>query len=894
MNSKDQDFTQFEYLITELEKPEIRPYAPDLPLDTKNQLRQQLLAPPESAGLSRQAIGNLWKFAGTAVAAFLFIFAVVGLIAILSNPSTQLGAPQSIDSPPTRTPMTTNDSTSAELSTFPTGLSSYAELNDLSQEAVAIGNRIQLLSYEMKPTAEGHTFQSRWRPLAILDEKFHLFVHFLDAEGNLVFQFDGPISEEPIMAIETQTEVTWELPISTQDLNEGIYDIKLGFYNSETGERLPVSAQNPQFVTDNETAVWLGGWDSTALQDRIWLISASPKPGTNLTDVDDVPTTFKFEIGYELYSAEKASLHWDLKPLGNGSLPRVVFYSFPSTDIERGIGTVTAEVTMSSTRPEDIASAVVPEIWLSMRGKQITLPSETLVDLVWPLTPEGPQVAGDQLWLVSAIQKERSSEADPITIEAVIGYHLESKPEAELSLWYVSPEWEAISGDAPISMSEDKPILKGNGEVSFTFSGDPEEISTLINNEQLLLQANIGRIVETNNGQQQQSLIRQTFYDFFVDLSQLDQKAYIGTNSSSTSSDNESGEVWLISATQKERVSANDPVEIEYTLGYLYESEEDVFIKMSYGDAAWQDFDGNGRLPVDGLDNPIYLENKQGELTLNTTLNPREARQIVGTDTPVLIAELGYISESDDMQGNVINFLDHKTFNEFQLDLTGTATHSFSISDSCYAIVTGTDEQGLVLRDAPNGEIITVLAESARTELITTEPAQTINSLSWRKVHVVATNETGWVMDSYLTYEPSPSTARNACPVQEVKNNDILEIISITPESGAKLDSTTTFEIELAYTLTSLPEAEIMVSMFPTTQGTANISEAIHPISQGTGTTTITFDFTPAEAKVASDWNLLIRLIPAGYENLGEAMSNALLTITPHENPDVAMYHYQP
>ena len=973
MNSKHHDFTEFEDLIVELENPEMHPVAPQLPTTIKNDMRRDLLLKHEVKGLSRHAVGNLWKFAGTAVVVSLLLFLIGGFLAILSNPSTQANSPLGVNSPPTRTPPAEAASEDLTSPSLPVELSSFAALNDLSQQGIAIGNRIQLLSYEVLPTTDGSALRLRWLPLAILDEKFHLFVHVFDQEDNLVFQAEGPMSDEPIVSSDSQSEVEFDISLPTNEIDEGLYHIELGFVNSETGERLlPVSAMNPQFLAENETAVLLtdglfvqhelnqtaagdsssgsggggGGnseatirfndallltayeiqqdadgldlffewlplatladytlaahvvtqdgtiveqldiplqkdnltssawatnvaiqnehvlpfnneldgrfelllslydtnsgerlsltlpnndmaadsntavrlfsWETGAQEDRIWLISASPPFGTNLLALDKEPIDMTVVIGYDLQSADTAQFEFWLNPIVNDEpMPGIVGLTPPVREISRGSGIITNKLEirrqMNGIDFNNLTSAIIPHVQLVTENNQIQLPKEELDTAIWSLGDLGEvtNLNSDQLWLVSATQHERASATDPLVIEVIVGHNLASEADADLDLWVVSPTWQASDGKAPISISEKVPILRGNGETTFTFNGNPEEIRALTEgSEQLLLQANISHVIDTNNGTQRQSLIRKTFSNYLVNLSRTDEINFAQTNTPLTTSNHESGEIWLISATQKERVSENDPIEIEYTIGYQFASDEEVFIKMSYGDAAWLDFEGNGRLPVDGLDNPIFLNDRQGELTLTASINPQEAKQIVGTDTPVLIAELGYLSESDSVQGNVINFLDHKTFNEFQLNLTETAARTLKASDEL--------------------------------------------------------------------------------------SEDMLDILSISPLPGTTISNTTTFKIELGYTLNSLPEAEIMISMFPDNQAITNLSETTKQISQGQGTTTITFDFIPTDTNVASDWHLIIRLLPAEYNNLNDAIQNTLNLVTPHTDPNSDAYQYRP
>ncbi len=670
MNSKDHDLTEFEALIAELEKPEIRPYAPNLPRQTKEEMRRALFT-PQADGLSPQAVKNLWKFAGTAVVAFLLLFIVASFIAVLANPSTQTGEQENVITLPTRTPAratptAANGQDETERSDLP-AMTSLSGSVDLRERSVIFGDRLQLVGYDLQSTAGGPLLRLHWLPLAELDNNFHVFVHFMDKNGDLVLQVDGSLFTEPLpdSTDEIESEIylptgklsssghyeivfglydthsyerlyisvlggqnyngssttfsltsllpqsdvvagdedgitpaniqfgeellltSYRLAQSGDDFSyslqwqplgesipdyelgmqfvnedgvvdlemrkpvtgngrppsqwtsdniyydgqsgplfgslEGNYDIVLSLLNPDTGERATVSAPDPTILRDNNTAVRLGSWTPADLQDRIWLISADPAPGTNLYDTGGVPTTFTFEIGYELGSADVGYLQWGLEPVGEGEIPRYVYYSEPQGKVERGSGTLTAEVVMSSTRPDGLAAAVTANIGFMVPSKQMLLPLETMDDLIWPLTP-------------------------------------------------------------------------------------PEE----------------------------------------------------------------SGGVWLVSIVQKERPSTDAPIDLEITLGYEFESEEDVFIKLSYADENWESFAGNGRLPVDGLQNPVFLDNNQGEVTISATLNPNEALQIVGSENPVLLAELGYIQEFDDGRDNVIHFLAHETFGDYPLDLTTT------------------------------------------------------------------------------------------------------------------------------------------------------------------------------------------------------------------------------
>jgi hypothetical protein len=66
----------------------------------------------------------------------------------------------------------------------------------------------------------------------------------------------------------------------------------------------------------------------------------------------------------------------------------------------------------------------------------------------------------------------------------------------------------------------------------------------------------------------------------------------------------------------------------------------------------------------------------------------------------------------------------------------------------CRAVVEGTFDNGLTLRDTPNGEELDVLAEGSILTLLDEEPTEA-GSLLWRNVRTVFGDE-GWVAEDYL------------------------------------------------------------------------------------------------------------------------------------------------
>jgi hypothetical protein len=88
---------------------------------------------------------------------------------------------------------------------------------------------------------------------------------------------------------------------------------------------------------------------------------------------------------------------------------------------------------------------------------------------------------------------------------------------------------------------------------------------------------------------------------------------------------------------------------------------------------------------------------------------------------------------------------------------TETATPDLSIPTAtptvpvCSAIVEGTFDNGLTLRDAPGGAEVDVLAEATIVTVLTEEGTQEANGFVWRRVRSLFGDE-GWVAEDFLTF----------------------------------------------------------------------------------------------------------------------------------------------
>ncbi len=122
----------------------------------------------------------------------------------------------------------------------------------------------------------------------------------------------------------------------------------------------------------------------------------------------------------------------------------------------------------------------------------------------------------------------------------------------------------------------------------------------------------------------------------------------------------------ILSVVQKARPSATALVEIEVTVHYEPVTDRELFLKLHYAAPNWESFTGGGRMPIDGMSDYIPLNPEENNVTVTFTGNPVEMAQIVGTDRPALVVQLGYFVEG--ANGRELKILDMRTYpNAFDL-----------------------------------------------------------------------------------------------------------------------------------------------------------------------------------------------------------------------------------
>lgn len=678
-----QELEIFSGLMAELEAPEMQPYAPQPSPAFKHELRRRLLAQEEKQNLSWREMGRLWRFASTAVAALVLLAVALYFWAIISNPLGTTSSNQDTVTAPIRPPAAT-----APLTPTPVPMSAAFTESDVvswsvDQLNIQFGNTIGLNRHDIEEGAGTLTITLHWQASQVPAADYHVFVHLLDPEGNLVAQQDGPPAHEAPL---TSTWLAGETIIDKRELilpadyPDGRYDLLVGWYNPATGERLPVTAANERVIWQNGTAVWLTDWElgqaeaelAPTGQDRIWLISASPEPGANLADPENGPTIFQVEVGYQLVSEPEATIWVELVSLDNsGIMPKTVWQTgsaeFMGPHITAGTGTAMLEIVMTGQRQEGETPVIIPRVQMAAMSGDTFVPfyTKTFSDVRWYLSETA---------------------------------------------------WESA------------------------------------NAQQIL-----GNVLGPDN-------------------------------------------VWLISARQKARPSADSPVEFEVTLGYELAADAEVVISIYYDAPDWKTAEIDGDFALGLMSDWVVLDPSQDNITLTFTGNPADMAQIAGTSQPVLILQMGtYIGEGDNRR--------------------------------------------FYSRDVGVG-----------------------------------------------TFTNYPFDLNNPAEIIHIPGLDSLEIMEVLPAPDTIISGSTPFTVQVRYSLTSLPSAEIFVSLLPIPSGASRTSEAVHTVTQGSGEVTITFDFTPVDGREPSDWMLVVKLKEPGAGPEAAALASA----SPHQGLAIDAYHYQP
>ena len=120
---------------------------------------------------------------------------------------------------------------------------------------VNFADTIALVGYDLNRQAEDSSLTLYWESIGPVNEDYNLFIHLLDAEGNVIAQADAPPTNN---AYPTSWWASGETIADTRSLplEPAVNRLRLGFYNLDSGERLTVNESTlPQQVDSVEISL---------------------------------------------------------------------------------------------------------------------------------------------------------------------------------------------------------------------------------------------------------------------------------------------------------------------------------------------------------------------------------------------------------------------------------------------------------------------------------------------------------------------------------------------------------------------------------------------------------------------------------------------------------------
>jgi hypothetical protein len=107
---------------------------------------------------------------------------------------------------------------------------------------VLLGDKIELLGYDLTQTNAAVDLVFYWQSLVPVDTDYTVFVHILDQDGNTVAQQDSPPAggAYPTGLWDEGEIIRDEILLPVGELEPGMYEVVVGMYDFESGQRLGV------------------------------------------------------------------------------------------------------------------------------------------------------------------------------------------------------------------------------------------------------------------------------------------------------------------------------------------------------------------------------------------------------------------------------------------------------------------------------------------------------------------------------------------------------------------------------------------------------------------------------------------------------------------------------
>jgi hypothetical protein len=133
------------------------------------------------------------------------------------------------------------DTTAGWLKLAPTKDHNVSTAPSETETDYQLSDAVTLIGYDLAQENETLRLALHWTCLAPMTHDYVVFVHLLDSEGELVTQADGPPidGDYPTSYWAPGELIADERTLPVGELEPGVYQLKVGMYLLETGERLP-------------------------------------------------------------------------------------------------------------------------------------------------------------------------------------------------------------------------------------------------------------------------------------------------------------------------------------------------------------------------------------------------------------------------------------------------------------------------------------------------------------------------------------------------------------------------------------------------------------------------------------------------------------------------------
>lgn len=387
-------------------------------------------------------------------------------------------------------------------------------------------------------TPNNLVFDIFWQAKEMPDDELTSFVHILDENGDLIYQHDAVLQwDAPAY---TGEEFTAHYTLEER-LENGRYQVEVGVYNLATGQRLATSGGETAVIVDNlvidnldnqrvdttENSISFGDnislfynhviQGATREKDEVHILRflwyARQTPTENL-----VAFVHLLDEDGQIVQQQDQELDWTAAA-GQMVKPDFTEYALQSVaaDVPDGRYQVQAGLYEGATGQRVTAT-------------QNTIEGETAILIDTITIGDISQPAQNSIWSISLAQAARSSIAENITIEMVIGYDLSAFPDGDyvLKLHYASPDWEqATDGRSPIDgMSDYLPLTEPQGEITIDFSGNPQEMQSITGTANPVPVIILGQFHEMSGGRRFETLTVVTNDEFPILLDSTEATTY--------------------------------------------------------------------------------------------------------------------------------------------------------------------------------------------------------------------------------------------------------------------------------------------------------------------------------------------------------------------------------